>query len=346
MRWNDLYVAGLGAWLPKTVSVEEAVAQGRYDEESAGRSGHLSVTVAPPEENIAEMAVRAGQQALFRSGYRPEDVDAVFYSVVFHAGIDIWNAASYIQRGVAAAGCFAAEVRAGSNGGLMSVELAAAYLASRPGPRVAVATAGDLWSEPYFDRWRADRILYGDGAAAIALSTEQGFARIISMATTTDPDLEAMHRGKQPFGPFQHDVDRPIDLNQRHQDFLETFDKDEVWRRVEAGLQSAARQALDEAEVRIADIDHVVVPHFGAGLTLRQCLGPIGISELSRTPWDFSRRTGHLGPADQFAGLNHLAETGALHAGQRVLLVGVGGGFSWTCTVLEVLRTPDWAGRP
>src|SRR5690349_6008916 len=132
MQWKDMYLAGTGAFLPKTVSVEEAIAGGRYDENSSRYTDHLSVTVAAPEDNIADMAVEAGRQAVARAGYRPEDVGAVFYSVVFHAGIDVWNAAAYIQHGVAAPGCFSAEVRAGSNGGLMAVEVAAAYLTAHP----------------------------------------------------------------------------------------------------------------------------------------------------------------------------------------------------------------------
>ncbi|MEU3529654.1 ketoacyl-ACP synthase III family protein [Streptomyces sp. NPDC038707] len=346
MRWDHLYVAGTGAYLPKFMSVEEAIDAGVYDEESAQHSGHLSVTVAAAEDSIPDMAVRAGRQALERSGYRPEDVAAVTYSVVFHNGIDIWNSGSYIQKGIAAPGALAAEVRSGSNGGLVAAELAAGYLHAHPEAKVAVSTAGDLWTDPYFDRWRTDRILYGDGAAALALSREGGFARIVSMATHTDPELEAMHRGHEPFGPFQHDAEHPIDLNRRHQQFLETFDKDEVWRRVEDGLRKAARQALDEAEAGVDDMDHIVAPHFGAGLTVRQCLRPIGVEDLSRTAWDFSRRIGHLGPADQFAGLNHLAEVGALTPGKRVLLLGVGGGFSWTCAVLDIIGEPAWAGTP
>ncbi|MEV7522667.1 ketoacyl-ACP synthase III family protein [Streptomyces sp. NPDC091371] len=346
MRWNDLYIAGTGAFLPKQVTVEEAIDAGLYDEESAGHSGHLALTVAAPEDSIPEMAVRAGRQALARSGYLPEDVAAVTYSVVFHNGIDIWNSGSYIQKGIARAGALAAEVRAGSNGGLIAAELAAAYLYAHPEAKVAVSTAGDLWTDPYFDRWRTDRILYGDGAAAVALSREGGFARVVSMATYTDPDLEAMHRGHEPFGPFQHDAEHPIDLNRRHQQFLETFDKDEVWRRVESGIRKAVDQALEEAGCSIDDMDHIVAPHFGAGLTVRQCLAPIGVHDLSRTAWEFSRRTGHIGPGDQFAGLNHLTETGALTPGRRVLLLGVGGGFSWTGAVLDIVAEPSWRGVP
>ncbi|GAB3837294.1 ketoacyl-ACP synthase III family protein [Dactylosporangium cerinum] len=343
MRWTDLYIAGTGAYLPKTESVEDAIAEGRYDADSAVHTDHLSVTVAPDGENIADMAVHAGREAAARAGAGPADVGAVFYSVVLHNGIDVWNAAAYIQQGVAAEGAFAAEVRAGSNGGLVAVEVAASYLATHPAATLAVATAGDLWSAPYFDRWRADRILYGDGAAAVALSTRGGFARIVSLVNVTDPTLEAMHRGRQPWGPFQFSAEQPIDLHRRHEEFLETFDKDEVWQRVQAGAKTAATTALQEADLSLADVEHIVVPHFGRNLITKQCLEPMGGADLDRTTWEFARQVGHLGPGDQFAGLNHLAERGALNAGDRVFLFGVGGGFSWSCAVVEILDEPSWA---
>ncbi|MFI6098251.1 ketoacyl-ACP synthase III family protein [Lentzea sp. NPDC051213] len=343
MQWNDIYISGVGAFLPKTVSVEDAIAEGRYDEESASYTDHVSVTVAAPEDNVADMAVAAARQAAARAGAGPADVDAVFYSVVFHAGIDVWNAASYIQQGVSQAGSFAAEVRAGSNGGMVALEVAASYLVAHPDAQTAVLTAGDLWSEPYFDRWRADRILYGDGAAAVALSRQGGFARLVSLANATDPSLEAMHRGKLPWGPAQFSAEQPIDLHRRHEEFLETVaDKDVVWQRVQAGARSVADQALQEANVSLADIDHIVVPHFGRNLITKQCLEPMGGADLERTTFQFARQVGHLGPGDQFAGLNHLSETGALTPGQRVFVFGVGGGFSWSGAVIEVLEPQQW----
>ena len=66
---------------------------------------------------------------------------------------------------------------------------------------------------------------------------------------------------------------------------------------------------------------------------------PLGL-DLDRTTWSWSRSVGHLGAGDQFAGLDHLVATGALAAGQRVLLLGVGAGFSWSAVVLEVLAEP------
>ena len=72
-------------------------------------------------------------------------------------------------------------------------------------------------------------------------------------------------------------------------------------------------------------------------------LEPLGL-ELASTAWSWGRRTGHVGGADQLTGLAELVETGAAGPGDRVMLVGIGAGFSWTCAVVEVLTPPSWIG--
>lgn len=347
MRWSNLYVCGTGAWLPKPVAVATAVQDGRYPAESAQLSAQTYVTVAT-DDHAPDMAVRAARQAVERSVRPAGDIAAVFHSVVLHAGLDVWNAASYLQRHVAARNAFVSEIRSGSNGGLVALETAAAYLLAHPHAPAALVTAADRWPEPYFDRWRSDRIVYADGAAALVLSRQDGFAEILAMATHTDAELEGMHRGAERFGAYGTGTGTgtAINLDDRHRDFLAEVGRDEIWRRLDLGLRGACEQALTEAELTGADIDHVVLPHFGLWLTRRQILRPLGITDLTRTTWDFSRQVGHLGAGDQLAGLNHLTESGVLRPGTHVLLVGAGAGFTWTGAVLRIRHTPTWSGQP
>ncbi|MEX2983600.1 ketoacyl-ACP synthase III family protein [Streptomyces sp. C36] len=341
MRWNDIYIAATASWLPERVTVESALAAGDYDARDAERHDHVSVTVTDPGDNVADLWTRAARAALARTGDDVAGPDILLCTATFGAGIDGWNAAAYVQRELGLEGCLSAELRGASNGSLLATELAAAHLTAQPSATTALITAGDLFPLPYFDRWRADRILFGDGAAAAVLSTEGGFARIVASATHTDATLEGIHRADEPIGPFNPDAAYPIDLRTRSRRFQETtMDKDEIRTRMDAGLATAAKRVYEESGVPIDRIDHVVVPHLGRALIQSQVLDPIGKASLDGTTWEFSRETGHLGPADQLAGLNHLAESGALLPGRHVLLVGLGAGYSWTCTLLEVVAEP------
>jgi 3-oxoacyl-[acyl-carrier-protein] synthase-3 len=335
--WNDIYLAATASWLPPAVSVEDALTSGRYDPADAERQDYLSVTVAGDGENVADMWSRAARLALSRSGMGVDSIDLLLCAGTFGAGVDGWNAAAYVQRELGMTGGLAVEVRGGSNGGMAAIELAASFL-KRPGASAAIITAGDLFPMPYFDRWRAERFLFGDGCAAAVLSTRGGFARLVATASTGDPALEAMHRGDTPIGPFAPDKKFPIDLRERTKSFQDGgMSKEEIFQRLSAGPRFVVREVLAETGLILDEIAHVIVPHFGRTITTMQCLYPLGLRDIERTTWDFARRTGHLGPGDQFASINHLKESSELKNGQYVLMLGIGAGFSWSSALLEIV---------
>ncbi|GGS05434.1 3-oxoacyl-[acyl-carrier-protein] synthase 3 protein 5 [Streptomyces humidus] len=341
MRYEDLFIAGVGSFLPKAVDVEEAVAAGDYDVEEQRDSGQRSVTVAGPDDSQPDMAVRAGREALRRAGHDPADVALLLHAVTCHNGLDGWNAAAYLQRRLLDGGGVSFEIRQLSNGALGSVELAAAYLSGAPGRNAAVITAADRFAPPAWDRWRSQwGLVFGDGASAAVLSRSGGFARVRSAVTVCDTELEVLHRGTLPFTAAA--TQDPVDFRARTLDSSLLMDFGETERRITAGLRTAAGRALAEAGAEPAAVKHCVVPHFGRELLRRQCLEPLGI-EPERTTWEFGAQVGHLGAADQFAGLAYLAESGQLAAGDQLLLVSMGGGFTWTCVVADVVTEPSWA---
>jgi 3-oxoacyl-[acyl-carrier-protein] synthase-3 len=335
--WDDLYLAAAASWLPPAVSVEDALASGLFDPADAERQDFLSVTVADAGENIADIWSRAARLALCRSGMDADSIDLLLCASILGAGVDGWNAAAYVQRELGMTGGLAVEVRSGSNGGMAAIELAASFL-QRPGASAAIITAGDLFPMPYVDRWRTERFLLADGCAAVVLSTRGGFARLVATASTSDPALEAMHRGDTPIDPFAPDKKYPIDLRARAKSFQEGgMSKEEIFQRLSFGPRFVVREVLMETGLTMDEIEHVIVPHFGRTITTMQCLRPLGLRDIERTAWDFVRRTGHLGPGDQFAALNHLNENGELKTGQYVLMLGVGAGFSWSTALLEIV---------
>jgi 3-oxoacyl-[acyl-carrier-protein] synthase-3 len=181
-----------------------------------------------------------------------------------------------------------------------------------------------------------------DGASAAVLSRRGGFARVLSAVTVSDPHLEGAHRGAAPFAATPAHEELPIDLRARTLDFLQSVGLEETGRRMEAGLRSAVGRAVAEAGIELRDAQHIVVPAFGRQLLTRELLDQLDV-DLARTTWEWSSRVGHIGAADQCAALTYLSEAGRLEAGEHVVLLGVGGGFNWSCVVLEVLGEPAWA---
>jgi 3-oxoacyl-[acyl-carrier-protein] synthase-3 len=342
MLFNDLFVAGIGSWLPPAVDVAEAVADGRYDAAEQAANEYLSITVAG-DEAPPDMAVRAGRQALARSGLPAGDIALLLHASLWYQGVDFWPTASYVHQHVLGEGRYtpAMDIHQMSNGSMAGIELAATYLAADPGRRAALVTTADRLALPGFDRWRSDLrgIVYGDGAAALVLARE-GFARLLSVVTITDSTLEGMYRGHDPFGTASGHAGQPLDNRARRADFAASADMDVLGRRVRSGLTEAVERSLADAAVKLADINWAVLPNLGVAGLRRSYLEPLGL-DLAATAWEWGRRTGHVGAADQVIGLGNVAYSGRVAPGDRVLLVGVGAGFSWTCAVVEFIAAPS-----
>jgi 3-oxoacyl-[acyl-carrier-protein] synthase-3 len=338
MRYEGMFVAAAAYRLPGRIAVADAVADGRFERSAARRADLESVSVADGEPP-AVMAAAAARAALGASGHDPGEIDLLLYADVYYQGHDLWPPASYVQRLAVGNRCPAIELRQMSNGGMAALELAAGFLAGTEGTAALLVT-GDRFEPPGFDRWRSDSgTVYADGGTALVLSRRDGFAALRSLATTSDADLEGMHRGADPFGtaPFSH---RPrVDLDAHKKDFLTEYGLSRSVERINAGQDEVLKRALADAECELADIDLFVLPHFGLGRLSRTYLRRWGVT-AAVTTWPWARTVGHLGAGDQYASLAHLVESGALRPGQRCLVAGVGAGFTWSIAVLEVLDPP------
>ncbi|MDI5965421.1 ketoacyl-ACP synthase III family protein [Streptantibioticus silvisoli] len=345
MRFDDLYVAGAASWLPSAVTVDEAIADGSCDPAAARRCGAKAVTVAGAGECATGMAARAARVALERAAVAAGDVGLLLHATLYDQGHDLWGAASHVQA-LALAGehpaCPALEVRQVSNGGMGAVELAAAFLRAGTGRPAALLTAGDVFCPPGFDRWRSDPgTVYADGGAALVLSRAGGFARLRSLVTVSEPRLEGMHRGDHPFAPAVDGRVRRVDLDECKRQFLARAGRAAAIARVSGGQRRALNGALEQAGLTVAGIDAFVLPHLGRRRLEAGFFQPFGIAP-ERSTCDWGRGVGHLGGGDQFAGLAHLVESKRVSSGDRVLLAGIGAGFTWSAAVLEIVEVPSW----
>jgi 3-oxoacyl-[acyl-carrier-protein] synthase-3 len=339
MQFDNLFIAGCGTWLPEPMTIEAAEQAGLCDRRMIWRTEIASVCVTE-SESPPRMAVLAARPALRQAGCEPAEVDLFLHACAYYQGHDLWPAASYVQRAVLGNHCPALEVRQMSNGGMAAMELAASYLVADSGRRNALITTADRFCLPGFDRWRSDPgTICGDGGTAAVLSTERGLARVRSLVTLCDSSLEQLGRGHDRFGTAPFSVRPQVDLDAHRASFVAERGLDFVMDRIDAGQRAVVDQALREGEAKLAEIDWFVLPSLGAGRIKAHFLNLLGI-DLERTNWPWARHVGHLGAGDQFAGLSHLGGTGALTAGQRCLMLGVGAGFSWSAAVIDIIGWP------
>ncbi|MFH8980961.1 ketoacyl-ACP synthase III family protein [Streptomyces varsoviensis] len=345
MKWDNLHIAALGTFLPAPVPVEEAVAAGRYDAERRKARGYVSVCAfddddESPDATPPGMAVRAARTAVARSGLAERDFALALHTSIWFQGLDIHPTASYVAHGAVGRHVPAYDVQQRCNGALGAIELAGAQLAAgvRPG-HAALITTADRFAAPAVDRWNlAEYNVYADGGTAMVLSTDGGFARVLSTVTVADNSLEGIARGDEPFRPSPG---APIDLTARTAAYELTADGKQADLRTGRLIARARHQALADAGAEPCEIARVVTGSTGLfehGWHWHHLLGV----EESLTTWAYGRTTGHIGAGDWTAGLDWLLRTGALDVGDKVLLFGGGAGYSLTAAVVQITALPQW----
>ncbi|MYS24418.1 3-oxoacyl-[acyl-carrier-protein] synthase-3 [Streptomyces sp. DvalAA-14] len=343
MQWNDIYVGGVAAWLGHKEDVQEALADGRYDAEEHEENDYLFVRV---EDDLtpADMAVEAARAALERAGTPAGGVGIYLHAASTFQGLDHWTPGSYIQQHTAGGTAPSLEIRQACNGAIMALELAAAYLTAKPEPSTALVTTGDRYDAPAYDRYRTDKnILLADGATALALTRGHGVARLLSTATVGDTSHEALGRGTSGWQQASGDAGWPISLRERKKEYLiGGGDIKDIIRTMTLRQQQAMDTALGDAGVEAGDIARYVYPNIGRIAQDWEVRKAAGITE-EQTTWAWGREVGHIAAGDQFAGLAHLLESGAVRAGDRVALAGVGSGYNFGWAVLEILQEPQWS---
>jgi len=343
MRWNDIYVSSVAACLGREVSTSDAVADGRYDAAENESSGYLGVRVTEDGPAV-ELAVRAAELAVSRSGKRSEDFSLVVHASIAHQGLDDFASASYLQSRTIRGRATALEVRQASNGGLASLVMGAAFLAVQPEPSSALLATSDRFAPPSYDRFRtASGLLLGDAGTAMVLSRSPGVARLVSTVLVGDTTFQAMQIGADEWCELPGGNGWPVDTQRRVDAFVAQSGPDifpELVQSISGIENETMERALADAELKARDITWWVFPNMG-GLTDWYALEELG-ADVSRTTWDWGRRAGHLGAGDQFAGLAHLLESGRARAGDLVMLNGAGTGFSFGSAVVEILAEPGW----
>jgi 3-oxoacyl-[acyl-carrier-protein] synthase-3 len=331
----DIFVRGTGVSLPARRRVQDAIASGEVEARVLDRTDIESVAVAT-DTAAPVLAAEAARQALERAQSTADDVRLLLHADTYHQGQDLWPAASFIQHQTVRNDCLALELRQMSNGGIAAMQLAVSHLRAASTPGDALLTAADRFCPPGIDRWLTDPgTPYGDGGSALVLSRRGGWARVLSVATHADSELEALHRGDEPWtdSPFEHRM--PVDFAAAKKAFVRDHGISFAVARTTAGQRAAVDAAFEQAGRRLEDARWFVLPHFGARRMAACFYEPFGI-DPDATAWSWSRTVGHLGAADQFAGLDHLAESGRLRSGDVCALMSVGAGYSWGCAVLEI----------
>jgi 3-oxoacyl-[acyl-carrier-protein] synthase-3 len=292
------------------------------DEWIVERTGIKERRIAAAEESTATLGARASRMALETAGLRADQIDLIICATLSPDGM-FPASASLIQEEIGARDAAAFDVNAACNGFIAALATGAQFIDSGAYERVLVVGAEVVsriidWTD------RGTCILFGDGAGAVVLERAES-GGIGSFVLKSDGSGANLLYARGP-------ASSPGTSALAGESFCIVMDGREVFKFAVRAMEDVTREAAAKAGIGLDDIAYLV-PHqanlrimtsFAKGLGI----GPERI--ISNVA-----RYGNTSSASIPVALCEAWEDGLLKAGDRLVLVAVGGGLSWGASVVE-----------
>jgi 3-oxoacyl-[acyl-carrier-protein] synthase-3 len=326
-----LSIKAATVWLPPDRETADSEISPSDIEAFGVRELPVATDVAPPQ-----MAVLAAKSALENSRADPASIGYLVHAYVYHQGFDMWSPAHYIANQARTVNALPVNVQQLCNGGPLALHLASTWLAATPDASAALVTTADRFCLPGFNRWASDdEAVYGDSAAALVLGRRGGdgdLLHLLALEMGADPEWEIQLRGDDEFSPAPLWHSSSVDLRRPNNAFRESG---AAARMAKVGLEKLHEiflRTLHKANVEPTDIRCVALPRLSRQMRENVFMPAIGLL-LERHPVYLPCHTGCLGAGDFLA--NMIDMTDSLNAGDIGLLIQGGGGFTFSCAIVQ-----------
>ncbi|PHM29441.1 ketoacyl-ACP synthase III family protein [Xenorhabdus innexi] len=331
MNESKYSIISLGKYIPENkLTLKELIKNYPDERERLEKYGYNSISVEQSLSSSA-MALNVVNKVLETKSTQL-NLSLIVYACIHHQeNTGLWCPASYIQKELKETTALPMSIRQGCNGAMMSIQLSMGYLDSCDKQSGSLIVASDKFSGTSFDRVTSDYgIVYGDGASALIIGKDKGIAKIIVIETVSDPVLNELHLNKSD----TTNNDSHWDTRKSKKNFLSQYSEDELKKRTREALNTLKNRIFLEGRSE-NDVVKIIFPHLSKEL-LENNYYPIFHNGKNKSFNEYGETTGHLGSSDQFASFHELLMSGLVVAGDIVLLIGAGAGFSWTGMLVRI----------
>ncbi len=315
-------VIGTGSFLPgEPVSNNDLVARGieTSDEWIVDRTGIRARHLAAPDVTSSQLAYEACTRAIAAAGCQPSDIDLIIVATSTPDYIFPSTAALLQARLGIANGGAAFDLQAVCTGFAYALATAEKFIRSGSNKR-ALVVGSEVFSRILDWNDRGTCVLFGDGAGAVVLEASD---RPGILATALHAD-----------GRHNSILNVPGQVNRgviTGDPFLR-MDGQAVFKFAVKVLSDVAREVLDQAGLGVDDIDWLI-PHQANIRIMQATARRLGVptEKVIATVGEH----GNTSAASIPLALDLAVRDGRIQRGQKILLEGVGGGFTWGAALLE-----------
>jgi 3-oxoacyl-[acyl-carrier-protein] synthase-3 len=314
-------ICGTGSYLPARVMTNAEFAA-RLDTSDAWireRTGIVQRHIAERTQTSSDLALEASKQALQAAGVAAEDIDLIIVATSTPDYV-FPSTACLLQAKLGVKGSTAFDVQAVCSGFIYGIATADAFIKSGRHKKALVVGA-EVFSRILDWNDRGTCVLFGDGAGAVVLAADAkpGIHASVLRADGSHADMLSVPGnvcgGAVSGSPF-------LQMNGQA-----------VFKFAVKVLEESARETVAAAGMQLADIDWLI-PH-QANVRILDATA----RKLALPPEKLVVTVDHHGNTSAASvplALDEFIRAGRIRPGHRLLLQGVGGGFTWGSSVVTL----------
>jgi 3-oxoacyl-[acyl-carrier-protein] synthase-3 len=314
-------IIGTGSYLPPKVVTNDDLAKqmDTTDEWIRTRTGIRQRHIAEPSQASSDLGVEASRAALAAARIIPQEIDLIIAATATPDYI-FPSTACIMQAKLGMKGCAAFDIQAVCSGFVYALAIADKMIRSGQ-HRCALIVGTEVYSRILDWKDRGTAVLFGDGAGAVILRADSkpGIMASVLHADGSYVDILSVPGnvcgGKIVGSPFLQ------------------MDGQAVFKFAVKVLDEVARETLALCGLTPADVDWLI-PHQANVRILEATARKLGI-DLSRLIVTVDRH-GNTSAASVPLALDVAIRDGRIKPGHKVLLQGVGGGFTWGASLVEM----------
>jgi 3-oxoacyl-[acyl-carrier-protein] synthase-3 len=314
-------IAGIGSFLPgRPVSNEDLIGRGvdTSDEWITSRTGIKTRHLADAECTSSALALEASRRALKSAGMAASELDLIIVATSTPDFI-FPSTACLLQAKLGNQGGMAFDVQAVCSGFVYALSIAEKFIRSGSHKKALIVGA-EVFSRILDWDDRATCVLFGDGAGAVVLEAaeEPGVLATAAHADGSHHGILSVPGsvcgGKVTGDPFLR------------------MDGQAVFKFAVRVLADVAKECCDVAGIASSGIDWLI-PHQANIRIIESTAKKLGLN-MDKVIVTVDRH-GNTSAASIPLALDIAVRDGRIKRGQKLLLEGVGGGFTWGAVLLE-----------
>ncbi|MGH8691076.1 MAG: beta-ketoacyl-ACP synthase III [Burkholderiales bacterium] len=314
-------IAGTGSYLPPRVMTNQEFAA-RLDTSDAWireRTGIVQRHIADKAQASSDLALEASKRALNAAGLSSNELDLIIVATSTPDYV-FPSTACLLQAKLGIKGCAAFDVQAVCSGFVYGMATADTFIKSGQ-YKNALVVGAEVFSRILDWNDRGTCVLFGDGAGAVVLTagSKPGIHASVLRADGSQAGMLSVPGnvcgGAVTGSPF-------LQMNGQA-----------VFKFAVKVLEESARETVAAADMTLSDLDWLI-PHQANVRILDATARKLGL------PHDKLVVTvdhhGNTSAASVPLALDEFVRAGKIRSGHRILLQGVGGGFTWGSTLVTL----------